>query len=202
MKRRETACLRGKLRRQKHGGIFIKKMTKRIALALSMVLFALAFTACGPNLFSGGDGGSKDTEGGIGDTLSNMFFDYTVLEATSPAEYDGYTAAEGNRLIVCSVKVKNTFGETIPMYDSDFQLQWGNIGGDDDDYTFSLDAFNDTMMPLEYELADGEEVTYDLVFEAPADVKDFGLVYLEEYYTGSESESGTGDFFSVNFTVE
>ena len=170
----------------------MKKMTKRIALALSMVLFALAFTACGPNLLSGGDGGSKDTEGGIGDTLSNMFFDYTVLEATSPAEYDGYTAAEGNRLIVCSVKVKNTFGETIPMYDSDFQLQWGNIGGDDDDYTFSLDAFNDTMMPLEYELADGEEVTYDLVFEAPADVKDFGLVYLEEYYTGSESESGTG----------
>ena len=44
-------------------------------------------------------------------------------------------------------------------------------------------------------------MTYDLVFEAPADVKDFGLVYLE-YYTGSESESGTGDFFSVNFTVE
>ena len=73
----------------------MKKMTKRIALALSMVLFALAFTACGPNLLSGGDGGSKDTEGGIGDTLSNMFFDYTVLEATSPAEYDGYTAAEG-----------------------------------------------------------------------------------------------------------
>ena len=136
----------------------MKKMTKRIALALSMVLFALAFTACGPNLLSGGDGGSKDTEGGI--------------------------------------------GETIPMYDSDFQLQWGDIGGDDDDYTFSLDAFNDTMMPLEYELADGEEVTYDLVFEAPAEVKDFGLVYLEEYYTGSESESGTGDFFSVNFTVE
>ena len=61
----------------------MKKMTKRIALALSMVLFALAFTACGPNLLSGGDGGSKDTEGGIGDTLSNMFFDYTVLEATS-----------------------------------------------------------------------------------------------------------------------
>ena len=48
----------------------MKKMTKRIALALSMVLFALAFTACGPNLLSGGDGGSKDTEGGIGDTLS------------------------------------------------------------------------------------------------------------------------------------
>ena len=46
----------------------MKKMTKRIALALSMVLFALAFTACGPNLLSGGDGGSKDTEGGIGDT--------------------------------------------------------------------------------------------------------------------------------------
>ena len=43
----------------------MKKMTKRIALALSMVLFALAFTACGPNLLSGGDGGSKDTEGGI-----------------------------------------------------------------------------------------------------------------------------------------
>ena len=33
----------------------MKKMTKRIALALSLVLFALAFTACGPNLLYGGD---------------------------------------------------------------------------------------------------------------------------------------------------
>ena len=47
-----------------------------------------------------------------------MFFYYTVLEATSPAEYDGYTAAEGNRLIVCSVKVKNTFGEKMCIRDS------------------------------------------------------------------------------------
>ncbi len=65
----------------------MKKMTKRIALALSMVLFALAFTACGPNLLSGGDGGSKDTEGGIGDTLSNMF---SIIRAGGhePGEYD------------------------------------------------------------------------------------------------------------------
>ena len=195
----------------------MKKTTKFIALALSVALFALAFTACGPNLLTDAGGSQAaggagripentgtQTEGGIGDTLSNMFFDYTVVEAASPAEYEGHTAAAGSRLIVCGVKVKNTFGDTLPMYDSDFQLQWGAIGGDDNDYAFSLDAFSDAMMPLEYELADGEEATYDLVFEVPADVTDFSLVYLEEYYTGSgsSSESATGEFFSVNFTVE
>ncbi len=134
--------------------------------------------------------------GDIGLVYSTMFFDYAVVSAESPAEYDGYTAASGNKLLVVGVMVKNDFGSTLPMYDTDFQIQWGD---GDEDYAWVVDAFNDDMMPLEWELADGEKVTYDMLFEVPAAQNDFSLVYLEEYT--EDGESKTGDFYSADFTL-
>ncbi len=95
------------------------------------------------------------------------------------------------------VRVKNDFGSTLPMYDTDFQLQWGP---GDYDYAWAVDAFNDEMMPLEWELADGREATYDMLFEAPAGQNDFSLVYLEEY-TDADGNDQTGEFFSADFTL-
>ncbi len=144
-----------------------------------------------------GASGAPAATGDIGRTFSTMFFDYTVVSAESPAEYDGYTPAEGNRLLVLRVRVKNDFGSTLPMYDTDFQLQWGP---GDYDYAWAVDAFNDEMMPLEWELADGREATYDMLFEAPAGQNDFSLVYLEEY-TDADGNDQTGEFFSADFTL-
>ncbi len=141
--------------------------------------------------------GVPTAAGDIGRAFSTMFFDYTVAAAESPAEYDGYTPAEGNRLVLLRVTVKNDFGSTLPMYDTDFQLQWGE---GDNDYAWAVDAFNSEMMPLEWELADGKTVTYDMLFEAPAGQSDFSLVYLEEY-TDKDGNEKTGDFFSANFTL-
>ena len=56
------------------------------------------------------------------------------------------------------------------------------------------------MMPLEWELADGREATYDMLFEAPAGQNDFSLVYLEEY-TDADGNDQTGEFFSADFTL-
>ena len=144
-----------------------------------------------------GTSGALTAIGDIGRTFDTMFFDYTVVSAESPAEYDGYTAASGNKLLVVGVKVKNDFGSTLPMYDTDFQIQWGP---GDYDYAWAVDAFNDKMMPLEWELANGKEVTYDMLFEVPAGQNDFSLVYLEEY-TDRFGEDQVGDLYSADFTL-
>ena len=95
----------------------------------------------------------------------------------------------------CNVTVDNTFGEALPMYDSDFQVQWGD---GEEDFAWSLDAYSDKMMPLEWELATDESATYDLVFEVPADLSSFAIVYLEQY-TDEDGNSGEGDLFTVQF---
>lgn len=165
----------------------MKKIAKLTALLLALTL---VLAGCG------GAGAGKTT-GDTGDTLKTMFFDFSVDEASSPAEYDGYVPAEGNRLVVCTVTVTNTFGDTLPMYDTDFQLQWGSS---DEDFAWAVDAFNDQLMPLEWELLTGDTVTYDMLFEAPADVDRFMLVYLEQYVDGDGNE-GEGELFNVNFSV-
>ena len=165
----------------------MKTFLKRCSIVLAVLMLALALTAC--------SNGKKN--GGIGDTLSTMFFDYTVVSAESTTEYDGYTPGNGNKLLVLSVKIKNDFGSTLPMYDTDFQLQWG----DDDDYAWAVDAFNDDMMPLIWELENRKTATYDMLFEVPADITEFSLCYLEEY-TDQNGREQTGDLYSVDFTVE
>ena len=141
--------------------------------------------------------GGLTATGDIGRTLSTMFFDCTVVSAESPSEYYGYTAQSGNKLLVVSVKVKNDFGSTLPMYDTDFQIVWG---WGDYDYAWAVDAFNDRMMPLEWEIVDGDEITWDMLFEVPAGQYDFSLVYLEEY-TDANGDDQTGDLYSANFTL-
>lgn len=170
----------------------MKRLLKKGSLILAVLMLVLACAACSNNTQGGG------TDGDIGRTFSTMFFDYTVESAESPAEYDGYTPADGNRLVVVSVTVKNDFGSTLPMYDTDFRLQWGDA---DDAYAWAVDAFNDKMMPLEWELEDKKSVTYDMLFEAPADLTEFSLCYLEEYTDGDGNDK-TGEFFSANFTLK
>lgn len=171
-------------------------MMKSLRLLALVLALAVAFTGC-----SLSDMGLKEEEpqltGEVGDTMKTMFFDFSVDEASSPEEYDGYTAAEGNRLVLCTVTITNTFGETLPMYDADFQLQWGS---GDEDYAWAIDAFNDQLMPLEWELLTGDTATYEMLFQAPEDVDRFMLVYLE-MYTDADGNEGEGDLFNVNFSV-
>ena len=167
----------------------MKKSWKLFAVVLALV----CLSACvGVNPLA-----EKKLDGVVGDTLSNMFFDWTVNSAESVGEYEGYTAADGYQLLVCNVTVDNTFGEALPMYDSDFQVQWGD---GEEDFAWSLDAYSDKMMPLEWELAADESATYDLVFEVPADLSSFAIVYLE-HYTDEDGNSGEGDLFTVQFEV-
>ncbi len=138
-------------------------------------------------------------EGRMGDTMKTYFFDYTVNSAYLCDEFNGYVPAEGNRLLVAEITVKNTFNESIVMYDTDFQVQWNSTGEDDYDFpiTFYADPVSEEQLPAEYELGINKDRTGLLVFEIPEDRKDFSISYLELFDDDSE-----GNVFFVFFTAE
>lgn len=138
-------------------------------------------------------------EGRMGDTMKTYFFDYTVNSAYLCDEFNGYVPAEGNRLLVAEITVKNTFNESIVMYDTDFQVQWNSTGEDDYDFpiTFYADPVSEEQLPAEYELGINKDRTGLLVFEIPKDRKDFSISYLELFDDDSE-----GNVFFVFFTAE
>ena len=101
--------------------------------------------------------------------------------------------------------IKNTFHESIPMYDDDFQGQW-SAGSESDAFAWpitegagegDLDPVAEEQLPAEYELAVSESRTGTLVFDVPAGEKDFSVAHMELFDDDSE-----GDTFFVYFTAE
>lgn len=103
---------------------------------------------------------------------------------------------------MADVTVKNVFGETITMFDNDFQVQWNSDNNDDYDFpvTFYLEegtSLGDEVLPAQYDLAKDESRTGLLVFEVPAGEKDFSISYMEYF-----DDDSTGDTFFVFFSAE
>lgn len=165
------------------------------ALSLSLL------TGCGDKTGYAKDGYA---EGRLGDTMHTYFFDFTVNSAYLCDTYEGYTPIlDGYRLLVADVTVKNTHRESIPMYDTDFQVQWSDETEDayDVPITYYTDAVSDQQLPTEYELAVDEERTGLLVFEVPDGETDFSISYLELFDDGT-AEGEEGDTFFVYFTAD
>ena len=135
---------------------------KRV-IAIMMAGIMLCFSMSGCSVLSavfGASGSTADTikaedgyaEGRIGDTLKTTFFTFRVESAQFVKEYAGYQPEEGNILVDSVVTVKNVFGEDLPMFNSDFQIQWGD---GDDDFGYGVEGLEDsTIMPEEYTLKD------------------------------------------------
>ena len=201
---------------------------KKVTSLLLALLLILALAACdsipkdsggsGDSSGTGGDtsGGSSSSdgvyaedgfgEGRIGDVLHTYFFDFTVNSAYTTADYNGYTAADGDhQLLVVNTTIKNTTTQSITMWDSDFQAQW-STSQDTGEYAWpvtddgAVPTVSDDQLPAEYDLAVNEERTGDLVFEVPVDEKDFSLSTLEIFDNGTE-EGEEGDTFAVFFTA-
>lgn len=132
-------------------------------------------------------------EGVLGDVMRNTFFDYTVVSAAYVDTYADYTPAEGNVLIDTVIKITNVFGDEIPMYREDFQIQWGE---GEEDYGYCIDPIDDTMLPVEFTMAEDEVVEYHVVYEVPQGNSEYSISYLE--YFEDESE---GDVFFVEFSL-
>lgn len=174
------------------------KMKKRL-FALGAAVALLGLTACG---------GGGSTEGRTGDTMETHFFDFTVNSAYLTSDYEGYTPSDGNTLLVADITVKNTFRQSIEMYDLDFQAQWDDgdkafaypITTDLETYT-EVDPVGEDQLPGTYTLAVDEERTGELVYEVPSGFTDFSIAYLEQF-TNEDGEDSTGDTYFVYFTAE
>ena len=176
-------------------------MKKRLLTAALALALALGLAACG------GDGGNN--EGRVDDTMETYFFNFTVNGAYLTNDYEGYTPAEGNTLLVADITVKNTFQESIEMYDVDFQAQWGEEGEDAYAYPITtdmetyteLDPVGENQLPGTYPMAVDEERNGELVYEVPTGHVDFSISYLEQFVDDAGEES-TGEVYFVYFTAE
>ena len=133
--------------------------------------------------------------GRIGDTFRTEFFDFTVDSVRSVDSYEGYTESENTDLLDVVITVKNTFGEELPMFNSDFQIQWHDLGDKDEDFGFGI-IFpeSETVMPEEYTQKRAETVTYHIIYEVPEEADEFSVSYLEYY-----EDDTTGDVFFCFF---
>ena len=187
---------------------------KRLLTLLLVLLLALSLSACGggkdADSSSGGDNGVYADEDGygegrIGDVVHSTFMDFSVNSAYTTSDYHGHTAPEGMKVLVVEMTVKNTFSETIPMYDDDFQGQW-SASAETEEFAWpiteaedgsDLETVSDEQLPGTYELGVNESRTGTLVFDVPADEKDFSISHLELFDDDTE-----GDTFFVFFTAE
>lgn len=173
----------------------MKRFYKGMALALTTGLLALGLAGCGqPSDASSSDSSYQETGGVVGDTMHNVFFDFTVNSVETADSYAGYTPEEGNRLLIADMTIVNTFPEAIPMWDDDFIIEWGSGV---DEYDVPLEVLDEQQLPEEYELDVDEERSGLLVFEVPAEQKDFVISYLEFFDDNTE-----GDLYYVEFSVE
>ncbi len=182
---------------------------KKLASILLMALLAFNLTACSSDsvadIFGDDANGqiyAEDgyAEGRFGDVMHTYFFNYTVNSAYLTNDYNGYVPADGYTLLVADVTVENTFNESIEMYDTDFQIQWGDED-DEEAYDFPItyftDPVSDEQLPGTYELGIDGSRTGILVFEVPTGYTDFSISYLELF-----SDESEGDVFFVYFTAE
>ena len=190
-------------------------MRRLLPLTLALLLL-LTLPACGFSAYVGGSGGEESGGGNeiyaedgfgearIGDLVHSRFMDFTVNSAYTTSAYHGHSAPEGKQVLVVEMTIKNTFKESLPMYDDDFQGQW-SASTETDEFAWpitegedgDLDTVAEEQLPAEYELKVNETRTGTLVFDVPEDEKDFSISYLELFSDDSE-----GDTFFVYFTAE
>nr|WP_325182938.1 hypothetical protein [uncultured Oscillibacter sp.] len=187
-------------------------------IAMTLTLLALcALTGCGGLGGSGGAGKTGEpggeeiwaedgfAEARAGDLVHSYFMDFTVNSAYTASEYHGHVPPEGRKVLVVEITIKNTNIETIPMYDDDFQGQW-SASPETDEFAWpitegadgsDLDVVSEEQLPARYDLAVDETRTGVLVFDVPADERDFSISHRELFGDNSE-----GDTFFVYFTAE
>ena len=174
------------------------KMTKIISLLSCLVLLCGLMVGCGGNTTSSssssapaGDSSSEvssvvpDSSSEVAvNALKTAFFEAHIASAELVEEYDGKTPTEGGVFLKVAISVTNTMEQDITMVDTDFQAEYGDGVG-----ALPMEAFNDEMAPIEYDLEPGEEATYPYVYEIAAGSEDISIVFIEEFDNGETGET-------------
>ena len=151
----------------------------------------------------------KVLEGGLKDTLTTMFFSYSVDEAYVIAELNGLVPEEGKQFLVLTITVENIEdpedekATDLKMMDTDFYISYD--GGEIDPLSaYNQEPMVENELPREYDIAPGEKKSGNLVYVVPNDQTTFTLK-TQDLYTSSEDEEETvieGDIYSIKITPE
>lgn len=159
---------------------------------LAILCLCLVFTISGCSFTFGR---RTTTEGGIGDTMTNTFFAYSVDKVYLSDSYGGKAPETGCVFLVAQITVTNLYGESLPMWSNDFEVHWSSA---EDDYNFPIEKFTDEQMKDKFTMKDGEKITKICVFEVPAPKSEqkYSIAYLEYFDDNTE-----GDIFIVTFSL-
>lgn len=151
------------------------------------------------------DSGKEDSEfydGYIGDKMSTYWFDFTVDGAYSCKEFEGYVPSAGNKLVVVTISLKNTCGQSVDMWGDDFMIVWD--GPEEDDcIDIPLPAgVSDEQFPDEYVLGINGRRTNIAIYEVPEEFRDFAIYFQEIMEDENDPEGLMGDAHFVAFTPE
>lgn len=176
---------------------------KRFSSFLLALMLLFSLSACGEGGFNLNPGGNSDARSGyVGDTLSTEWFDFTVDDAYSCSEYQGYTPAAGNKLVVVTITLKNDWGASVDMWLEDFVIVWGD-NEDDLDYNFPIDpGLSDDQFPAEYTLGINATRTGVSVYEVPQEYRDFSINFVEVSESETNPDGDVGNSYFVDFTPE
>lgn|SRR5574344_650297 len=131
----------------------------------------------------------RNVDGWLGASISDMvsakWYDFTINSVEFTTEYAGYKAAEGNNLVHANITIKNTSDKTVYLFDGDFALVW-DLSESNRQYTYSLEAYTDTMLTNEMPIGIGEEKTIDTVYEISKNTKKPMAIYYYEQYSDDQ----------------
>lgn len=200
-------------------------MKRLAALLLALLLFSLASCTEGGlslDLRSGSGGGSEEDGGCIlpnedgialgyaGDTLRTAFFDMTINNPYTCAEFDGLTPAEGYKFLVAELVLYNYTDNSQPIFDYDFEVVW-NLDDEDAWAWPECDEIMDENGEVDYAPKSGKQIpvystlgihkssTGLLLYQVPEDTTDYYIDFYEVFDDGTE-EGQMGDAFYVRFS--
>lgn len=133
--------------------------------------------------------------GELGDTMSTYWFDFTVDDAVLTSEYEGSTPSAGNVLLVLTMTLDNTYFEAVPMYASDFDVEWD----DPESYETPISIFinGEELTEDAYEIPYADMVDATFVYEVAKGYEDF-IVYFDEYF----ADETLGNIYGVYFVPD
>lgn len=133
---------------------------------------------------------------GVGETMSNDFFDWTVNSYEVKQKTHGVSAGKGYKFVIINMSMTNTEEEAYETGNYEFR---GVIAGQAQDLD-SENAFYEEMIPDEdahYVLEPGATLTGDVLFKVPEDCDALIVNYLEMY--GDES-AGNMYWYELDLT--
>ncbi len=151
-------------------------------------------------------------EGTVGDLMKTSFMEFKINSAATADQYQTLLPDEGMKLLVLNITTHVTQKNPLVLYDTDYQIQWGGEGeldysepvsyrdewADFTGYKRQVDPESlEGIFPGSGVLASDETVTYDYVYQVPAEAMNFRLLF-QEYF----EDERIGDLFLVTVPAE